>query len=402
MKLGILKNKVGDAWGIMLDHKTIGYNCKLFHLEDDALGVFWHPMGEILYSTIRNYIQSICTEFCYHPVRTPFIFHESLWKASGHWDKFYENMFALNDGMLIKPMNCPAHVKIFNKYVRTYKELPFRLMEFGVCHRNEPSGSVLGMMRIKSFTQDDGHIFCTEDDIAKETVMFCNSAIKVYNKFGLKLAKVRFSDRPENRIGNDDIWDKAEQALQDGLRQANINYELNKGDGAFYGPKLELVLTDAMNREWQCGTLQVDFFMPTRLGATYTDKFNKVKHPIMIHRAILGSFERFIAIVLEHYQGKLPYWLAPVQVTVIALHHSEYVNAFLEKLKLQNIRYDYDKYYDENLSNRIASAATKHVPYICVIGKREEQEHMISVRIGNEQCNMQFDDFIEHINRNQL
>lgn len=374
---------------MILDHKTIGYNNRLFHLEDDGLGVFWHADGEILYSIIRNYIRSICKSDGYEEIRTPSVLSKRLWEKSGHWDKFSEYMFKTDDDFLLKPMSCPCHVKIFNKYIRNYKELPIKFMEFGHCHRNEASGAVMGLMRNKSFTQDDGHIFCTEEDISFETKKFCDMAIKVYEKFGLKISKILFSDRPEKRIGSDDIWSIAENALKKGL--GNIQYELNKGEGAFYGPKIELILVDAMQREWQCGTLQIDFFMPERLNATYIDKNNTMQYPIMIHRAILGSFERFIAILLEHYQGRLPFWLSPLQIGLIPLTNNVYIDNFLALLHEKKIRY---KIIDTNdhINNKIKQLS--HATYTIIIGEKEVKNNTLSIRSDNKIYELQYEEFI--------
>ena len=298
------------------DHRKIGKELSLFHLQEEAPGmVFWHEKGYTLWRIIENYIRSKIEKCGYIEVKTPIIADRKLWEASGHWDKFGQNMFTCqvaDEVMAPKPMNCPLHVQIFKQGIKSYRDLPIRMAEFGCCHRYEPSGALHGILRVRSFTQDDAHIFCTEEQIVDETISFCKLLIEVYRDFGFEKVAVKFSDRPSTRAGDDTTWDKAENSLKQALEAANLEYSLNPGEGAFYGPKLEFVLKDAVGRDWQLGTLQLDFILPERLGAHYITKDGAKARPVMMHRAIVGSFERFIGMLLEHYSGRLPLWLAPV------------------------------------------------------------------------------------------
>lgn len=296
----------------------------LFHLQEEAVGsVFWHPKGWRLYSILKEYIRQKIEKYDYQEVNTPLMLDRALWEKSGHWDKFRENMFIVSDEddrtLAIKPMNCPCHVEIFKQGTKSYRDLPLRMAEFGHCHRNEPSGALHGIMRVRSFVQDDAHIFCREDQILSETKAFCGLLKEVYQDLGFDKFFVKFSDRPEKRAGTDETWDKAEENLRNALEKMDIPYAPNPGEGAFYGPKLEFVLKDALGRDWQCGTLQLDFVLPERLGATYVGEDGSHHHPVMIHRAILGTFERFIGILIENYAGKFPLWLAPLQVVVASI-----------------------------------------------------------------------------------
>ncbi|PZQ66107.1 MAG: threonine--tRNA ligase, partial [Escherichia coli] len=310
------------------DHRKIGKEMDLFHLQEEAVGsIFWHPKGWKLYRALEDYMRRRLDDADYQEVRTPQLVDRKLWIASGHWEKFRENMFIATvedesekDRVLaLKPMNCPCHVQIFNQGLRSYRELPLRMAEFGACHRYEPSGALHGIMRVRSFTQDDAHIFCTEEQIADETVKFVALLSAIYRDLGFESFRVKFSDRPEKRAGTDEVWDHAEGALHEACRIANVEYEMNPGEGAFYGPKLEFVLRDAIGRDWQCGTLQVDFVLPERLDAEYVAEDGTRKRPVMLHRAILGSFERFIGILIEQHAGRFPLWLSPVQVVVATI-----------------------------------------------------------------------------------
>ncbi|MDB2550820.1 threonine--tRNA ligase, partial [Rickettsiales bacterium] len=327
------------------DHRKLGKELDFFHIQEEATGsVFWHEKGYELYRIIEEYIRKKIKKNGYIEVKTPQLIDRVLWEKSGHWDKFKENMFIAESGegrtLAIKPMNCPAHVQIFNQKLTSYRDLPLRMSEFGCCHRNESSGSLHGIMRVRAFTQDDAHIFCEEHQINDETVAFCQLLQEVYKDFGFNNVKVKFSTRPEVRAGNDETWDKAENSLREAVQKAGLEYEINEGEGAFYGPKLEFTLIDAIGRQWQCGTLQVDFIMPTRLDATYIASDGSKKHPVMLHRAILGTFERFIGILIENTAGALPLWLSPVQmvVTTISNKFDDYAKDVLAKLQQNNFR----------------------------------------------------------------
>ena len=367
------------------DHRKIGKELDLFHLQEEATGsVFWHHKGYILYRIIENYIREKLNNNGYIEVKTPQLIDKILWEKSGHWEKFHENMFIAESEhrlLAVKPMNCPAHTQIFNQELRSYRQLPLRMAEFGCCHRNEPSGSLHGIMRVRSFTQDDAHIFCEEHQINDETVKFCNLLKEVYQDFGFTNIIVKFSTRPQKRAGSDEVWDKAEKALADAVAIANIPYEINEGEGAFYGPKLEFTLVDALKRQWQCGTLQVDFILPERLSVHYIANDGDKKNPVMLHRAILGSLERFIGILIENYGGKLPLWLAPVQIVVATITNdcNIYATNLQEKLKNIGFRAELD-IESHKINAKIRSHSLKKVPYILVIGKKEQETNLISVR----------------------
>lgn len=367
------------------DHRKLGKELELFHLQDEAQGmVFWHDKGWTLYRIIENYIRHKLQKNNYIEVRTPQLLDRSLWEASGHWDKFRQNMFSLEDEnkvLAIKPMNCPCHVQIFNQGIKSYRDLPLRMAEFGCCHRNESSGGLHGLMRVRSFVQDDAHIFCTEEQINDETVSFCNLLTEVYNDFGFNEIKIRFSDRPEVRTGSDETWDKAEESLKNAVKKAGYECILNPGEGAFYGPKLEFVLKDAIGREWQCGTLQVDFVLPERLGANYIDSNSNKVRPVMLHRAIIGTFERFIGILIEQCAGKFPLWLAPVQVVVASVTSdvNEYAEFVKNKLTLDGVRCSVDL-SNEKINYKIRDLSLKKIPIIAVVGKQEAEDGMVSIR----------------------
>lgn len=367
------------------DHRKIGRDMDLFHIQEEAAGsIFWHPKGWILYRLLRNFVRECIEEDGYVEVNTPQMIDRSLWEASGHWEKFKDKMFIAEseDRMLaIKPMNCPGHIQIYKQGIKSYKDLPLRMAEFGSCHRCEPSGSLYGTMRVRGFVQDDAHIFCTPEQINSETKRFCNLLKKVYKSLGFENFSVKFSDRPEVRAGTDEIWDLAEDLLKKATLEAGLEFTTNKGEGAFYGPKLEFVLKDKLGRDWQCGTLQVDFILPVRLNAFYTNKNGDKEHPIMLHRAILGSLERFIGILLENYAGHLPIWLAPVQIVLATVTNDSdsYARSVFEKLKALGLRPELDV-RAEKISYKIREHTLKKVPYIAVIGAQEAQKNTLNVR----------------------
>ena len=383
------------------DHRKIGKDLDLFHIQEEATGsVFWHEKGYVIYRLIENYIRAKLEKNGYFEVKTPQLIDRKLWEASGHWDKFKENMFIAQSEdrtLAIKPMNCPAHVQIFNQSLKSYRQLPLRMAEFGCCHRNEPSGALHGIMRVRSFVQDDAHIFCEESQINCETIAFCELLQEVYADFGFKKVKVKFSDRPDVRAGDDATWDKAENSLKEAVNKTGLKWELNKGEGAFYGPKLEFVLTDALNRDWQCGTLQVDFVLPERLDVNYISKEGSKKRPVMLHRAILGTFERFIGILIEEYAGKFPLWLAPVQIVVATITNEvdEYADKIYQKLKENGFRVQLDNRSDK-ISYKIREHSLQKTPFILAVGKQEAQNNQVAVRkLGsNDQEVIDIDEFI--------
>lgn len=373
------------------DHRKLGQLMDLFHVQEEAVGqVFWHDKGWTLYRALENYIRRRLQTQGYQEVKTPILVDRKLWEASGHWEKFGEHMFTSNSDedrtLAIKPMNCPCHVQIFNQGLKSYRELPLRMAEFGSCHRNEPSGALHGLMRVRGFTQDDAHIFCMESQIKDETVAFCDLLLSVYKDLGFDEVRVKFSDRPAVRAGSDATWDKAESALKEAVEATGLEYTLNPGEGAFYGPKLEFVLRDAIGRDWQCGTLQVDFVLPERLGAQYVGSDGEKHRPVMLHRAILGSFERFIGILIEQYAGKFPLWLAPLQVVVctITSEFDGYALEVLAALKKAGIRADSDL-RNEKISYKIREHSHAKVPVILTVGARERDEKTVAIRrLGGE------------------
>ena len=367
------------------DHRRLGREMELFHIQEEAIGsAFWHPKGWQLYRTVQNYIRNRLKKAGYVEVNTPQLVNRSLWEDSGHWEKFRDDMFILEteDKILaIKPMNCPCHVQIFRHGTKSYRDLPLRMAEFGSCHRNEPSGALHGLMRVRAFTQDDAHIFCTEDQITEETKIFCDLLMSVYKDFGFEDVVVKFSDRPEVRVGDDATWDKAEKALTDAVNAAGYDYELNPGEGAFYGPKLEFVLRDAIGRDWQCGTHQVDFVLPERLDANYVGEDGEKHRPVMLHRAILGSFERFIGILIENYAGRFPFWLAPLQVMVATItdEAKPYAEKVLEALKDTGLHAEADL-RNEKINYKVREHSVQKVPVILVVGAREAEENTVAMR----------------------
>jgi len=374
------------------DHRRIGREMDLFHIQEEATGsVFWHPKGWTLYRTAENYIRRRLEASGYQEVRTPQLVDRKLWEASGHWDNYKENMFIArvedeDTTLALKPMNCPCHVLIFRHALRSYRELPLRMAEFGACHRYEPSGALHGIMRVRAFTQDDAHIFCTEAQIAEETVAFVALLSSVYRDFGFDSFRVKFSDRPVPRAGTDEMWDRAEQALRDACALGGIEYELSPGEGAFYGPKLEFVLRDAIGREWQCGTIQVDYVLPERLDAEYVAEDGTRQRPVMLHRAILGSFERFLGILIEQYAGRFPLWLAPVQVVVASIvsDAAEYANDVALALRMRGLEVRVDE-RNEKINAKVREHSLAHVPVIVVVGRREAEQRTVALRrLGGE------------------
>ncbi|CAI3926505.1 threonine--tRNA ligase [Commensalibacter communis] len=369
------------------DHRRIGKEMDLFHLQEDAAGsIFWHPKGWQLYTNLQNYIQRIQRRYGYVEVRTPQLLDRSLWEASGHWEKFRENMFIAtvedeDRTYALKPMNCPCHIQIFNHTLRSYRELPLRMAEFGACHRYEPSGALHGIMRVRSFVQDDAHIFCSEDQITSETAMFVRMLSEVYKDLGFESFRVKFSDRPEKRAGDDSTWDKAENSLKEACKQVGVEFELNQGEGAFYGPKLEFVLRDAIGRDWQCGTLQVDYVLPERLKASYIGEDSARHRPVMLHRAIVGSFERFLGILIEQYAGSFPLWLAPVQVVVATIVNDaeDYAQEVVELLQSKGMNVELDS-RNEKINAKIREHSLQHVPVILVVGRKEVEERKVAIR----------------------
>jgi len=372
------------------DHRRIGRELGLFHQQEEAVGsVFWHPAGHTLWREVERYMRTRLEEAGYVEVKSPQLLDRSLWEKTGHWDNYRENMFIAeseNRMLAVKPMNCPGHILIYKQGMKSYRDLPLRIAEFGSCHRNEPSGALHGLMRVRAFTQDDAHIFCTEDQINGETVAFCRLLQAVYRDFGFTDVKVKFSDRPLKRAGSDETWDKAEGALKSAVEAAGLEYTLNPGEGAFYGPKLEFVLRDAIGRDWQCGTLQVDFVLPERLDAEYVSEDGGRKRPVMLHRAILGSFERFIAILIENYAGKFPPWLAPIQAVSLNItdRQAGYVQECADFLKNQGVRVETDL-RNEKVGFKIREHTLRRVPYLLVAGDREVESRSLAVRTRSGQ-----------------
>ena len=392
------------------DHRKLGKEMDLFHFQDEAPGmVFWHPNGWTIYRELQNFVRKRLVDNGYVEINTPQVIDRKLWEASGHWDKYRENMFITeideehaNEKRInaLKPMNCPGHVQIYNQGIKSYRDLPLKFAEFGSCHRYEPSGTMHGLMRVRAFTQDDGHIFCTEDQIESETGLFIKFLSSVYADLGFKSFDIKLSTRPEMRVGSDEIWDKAELALETAIKNLGYPYKIDEGDGAFYGPKLDFVLTDAIGRDWQCGTFQLDFNLAERLDAEYVGEDGKKHIPVMIHRAILGSFERFIGILIENYAGKLPLWLAPRQVVIasITTDVNPYVNEVASLLKELNVRVETDT-RNEKISYKVREHSASKVPVIMVIGKKEMEERTISIRrLGsNENTSYSLNDIVEQI-----
>ncbi|MEY4428552.1 MAG: hypothetical protein RLZZ182_1241, partial [Pseudomonadota bacterium] len=372
------------------DHRKLGKELDLFHIDEHAPGVvFWHPKGWTVWQAVEQYMRQVYRDNGYQEVKGPQIIDKTLWEKTGHWDKYRENMFTTESekrDYALKPMNCPGHILIFNQGIKSYRDLPIRYGEFGQCHRNEPTGGLHGIMRVRGFTQDDGHVFCTEDQILQECVDFTALLQKVYADFGFTDIIYKVATRPEKRIGSDEVWDKAEQALMESLRATNSEFQIAPGDGAFYGPKIEYTLKDALGRHWQCGTIQVDFSMPERLGAEYVTEASDRKHPVMLHRAILGSLERFIGILIEQHAGALPVWLSPVQAVVLNITdaQADYARDVAAALSKAGIRTKLDT-RNEKITYKIREHAMQKVPYFIVLGDKEKEAGAVAVRARGNQ-----------------
>lgn len=385
------------------DHRKLGKQLDLFHLQDEAPGmVFWHPRGWALWQTIEQHMRKELDAAGYREVKTPQIMDKAFWEKSGHWDNYKDNMFVTQSEKreyAVKPMNCPGHVQIFNNSLRSYRDLPMRLAEFGSCHRNEPSGALHGLMRVRGFVQDDAHIFCTEDQIVDEARRFNELLVRIYKQFGFHDVAVKLSLRPEKRAGSDDIWDKAEQGLRDALTACGVEWEELPGEGAFYGPKIEYHVKDAIGRSWQCGTLQLDFVLPDRLDAEYVTESNGRARPVMLHRAILGSLERFIGILIENHAGSFPLWLAPVQMVVMNIteHQTDYCRQVVERLRAENFRVELDL-RNEKIGYKIRDNSQYRFPYQIVVGDKEKQENKVAIRRKAEDLgSLNIDDFISQL-----
>ena len=390
------------------DHRKLGKEMKLFHFQEEAPGmVFWHPNGWTIYRLLQDYIRNKLQEYDYQEINTPQVVDRKLWEASGHWDKYRENMFITeideehaNEKRTnaLKPMNCPCHVQVYNQGLKSYRDLPLRYAEFGSCHRYEASGTMHGLMRVRGFTQDDGHIFCTEEQIESETKLFIKLLSDIYKDLGFDKFDIKLSTRPETRVGSDEVWDRAENALESAIKKLDLPYEIQEGDGAFYGPKLDFVLTDAIGREWQCGTFQADFNLPDRLDAEFVGEDGQKHIPVMIHRAVLGSFERFIGVLIENYSGKLPFWLAPIQVAVATIISDvdDYAKEIIEALENAGIRCHSDL-RNEKISYKVREHSAAKIPMIMAIGAREKESKTVSIRrIGSDKTeSMGFDEALK-------
>lgn len=390
------------------DHRRLGKQMELFHFQEEAQGqVFWHPNGWTLYRAVENYMRRRLEDSGYVEIKTPQLMDRKFWEASGHWDKYRENMFISSIDqeekvLAVKPMNCPCHVQVFNQGQKSYRDLPLRLAEFGSCHRYEPSGSLHGLMRVRGFVQDDAHIFCTVDQITSEVTAFCELLKSVYEDFGFEEPRIKFSDRPEMRVGSDDVWDKAEQALVDAAEASGLDYEHNPGDGAFYGPKLDFVVKDAIGREWQTGTIQCDFNLPERLDAVFVGEDAEKHRPVMLHRAILGSLERFLGVLIENYAGKLPFWLAPRQIVVatITSDADAYAEDVRQAMAAAGLRVETDL-RNEKINYKVREHSVGKVPVIAVVGRKEAEEGAVALRFlgeeGRTQEVMSLDDAIAQL-----
>ena len=373
------------------DHRKLGKEMNLFHFQEEAPGaVFWHPKGWYLFQSLINYMRKRQEDADYVETNTPDLLDRSLWETSGHWEKFGENMFTTEAKeervFAIKPMNCPGAVEVYKQGLKSYRDLPLRMAEFGKVHRYEPSGALHGLMRVRAFTQDDAHIFCTEDQITTESKNVCDLILSIYKDFGFENVRINYSDRPKKRVGSDDIWDKAEKALMDAAEATGLKYSLNSGDGAFYGPKLDFILRDAIGRDWQCGTLQVDLNLPGRLSATYIGEDGQKKTPVMLHRALFGSLERFTGILIEHYAGHLPFWLSPLQIIIATITSDSdiYADNIFNQLKDSGLRVEKD-IRNEKIGYKIREHSAAKIPVIMVIGKKESENKTVSVRrLGSE------------------
>ena len=389
------------------DHRKLGREMDLFHFQEESPGsIFWHNKGWDVFMRLQNYLRNKQTKAGYEEINTPDMLDRSLWEKSGHWEKFKENMFTIDTEdervFALKPMNCPGCIQVFNQGIKSYKDLPIKMSEFGKVHRYEPSGAVHGMMRVRSFTQDDAHIFCTEDQITNECIEVTNLILEIYKYFGFSNIKINYADRPKKRVGKDDIWDKSEEALLKAVKKAGVEYEINKGEGAFYGPKIEFVLKDAINREWQCGTVQVDFNLPERLNANYVNEKGEKQRPVLIHRALFGSLERFLGILIEHYNGKLPFWLAPTQISICTITEkfNDFGNEIYKKLSELNLKIDFDS-RNEKINYKIREHSFKKVPIILIVGEKEKKENSVTIRelSIDKQKFLKLDKAIEYIKK---
>jgi threonyl-tRNA synthetase len=387
------------------DHRKLGKEMDLFHFREESPGaVFWHEKGWLLFQRLIEYMRAKQRLAGYKEINTPELLDKTLWEKSGHWDKFGEHMFTSETPdektFAVKPMNCPGCVQVFNQGLKSYRDLPLKLSEFGKVHRYEPSGALHGLLRVRAFTQDDAHIFCTEDQITEESLSVTNLILEIYKDLGFENVILKYSDRPEKRVGDDSVWDKSEAALLSAIKQSKLEYTINKGEGAFYGPKIEFVLRDAIGRDWQCGTLQVDLNLPSRLGATYIAKDGNKKVPVMLHRALFGSLERFIGILIENYAGKLPFWLSPAQAVVcpIAEESNDYVKKLFEDLFKEGIKCEMDL-RNEKINYKVREHSLAKVPFIIVCGKKEVAENTVTVRkLGSEKQEiMKREDFIKNM-----
>ena len=395
------------------DHRKIAKEMELFHMQEEAPGmVFWHPNGWRIYQILQNYMQRELERGGYSEVKTPQVVGRKLWEDSGHWDKFQEHMFIVEveeEGVkekkinALKPMNCPCHIQIYNQGIKSYRDLPLRMAEFGSCHRYEPSGTLHGLMRVRQMTQDDGHIFCTEDQIEEEAKNFINLLSEIYNDLGFKKYDIKLSTRPEVRVGSDKVWDKAESALENAIKKLNLPYKISEGDGAFYGPKLDFVLTDALDREWQCGTFQADFNLPERLEANFVGEDGERHRPVMMHRAILGSFERFIGILIEESDGNFPLWLSPIQVVIMNISdkHAKNTKEIAKKLKSKGFRVKLDL-RNEKITYKIRDHSMQRIPFQLVVGDKEIENNTVSVRArkGEDLGSLTLEDFSKLLDKN--
>ena len=389
------------------DHRKLGREMDLFHFQEESPGsIFWHEKGWDVFMRLKNYLRKKQFEAGYKEINTPDMLDRSLWEKSGHWEKFKENMFTINTEdkrvFALKPMNCPGCIQVFNQGIKSYKDLPIKIAEFGKVHRYEPSGAVHGMMRVRSFTQDDAHIFCTEDQITNECIQVTNLILKIYKDFGFSKIKINYADRPKKRVGDDKIWDKSEEALLKAVKKSGVDYEINKGEGAFYGPKIEFVLKDAINREWQCGTVQVDFNLPERLNANYINEKGEKKKPVLIHRALFGSLERFLGILIEHYNGKFPFWLAPRQVVIcpITEKFNNFGSNIYKKILELGFKVELDS-RNEKISYKIREHSHKKIPLILIIGEKEKKEKAVTVRELSKESQkfLKLDNFLEYLKK---
>jgi threonyl-tRNA synthetase len=383
------------------DHRKLAKQLDLFHLQEEAPGmVFWHPNGWTIYQVLEQYMRKVQNDAGYQEIKTPQVVDRVLWEKSGHWEHYADGMFVTESEKrtyAVKPMNCPCHIQVFNQGLKSYRDLPLRLAEFGCCHRNEPSGALHGIMRVRGFTQDDAHIFCAENQIRKEASDFIKLTLDVYKDFGFDNVEMKLSTRPEGRIGDDAQWDQAESALEDALNSAGLDWELQPGEGAFYGPKIEFSLRDCIGRVWQCGTIQLDFMLPERLDAQFVAEDGERKTPVMLHRAILGSFERFVGILIEHYAGAMPPWLSPQQVAILNITDSqgEYCAELAKKLKSAGFRADADL-RNEKIGFKIREHTLHKIPYLLVVGDKEKETNTVAVRTrkGDDLGTMSVDEFI--------